>query len=151
MFLPGFRVLKRLPWALLFVVSGAALTQLQPWFLQSWEKQFNVHGRGGDLGYYAGLALEKAFGDVGSIVALVCVYVISLIWLPGIRPVAIVKQIFLGTRALARKAATEREQKRLAAADERDDVVSFGDRERGERRRRVTHERDADYERGKKL
>jgi DNA segregation ATPase FtsK/SpoIIIE, S-DNA-T family len=120
LFLPGFRVLKRLPWALLFVVSGAALTQLQPWFLQSWEKQFNVHGRGGDLGYYAGLALEKAFGDVGSIVALVCVYVISLIWLTGIRPVAIVKQIFLGMRGMARRAATEREQKRLAAADERE-------------------------------
>src|ERR1700757_5105436 len=120
LFLPGFRGLKRLPWALLFVVSGAALTQLQPWFLQSWEKQFNVHGRGGDLGYYAGLALEKAFGDVGSIVALVCVYVISLIWLTGIRPVAIVKQIFLGMRGMARRAATEREQKRLAAADERE-------------------------------
>ena len=47
LFLPGFRIFRRLPWALLFVVSGAALTQLQPWFLRSWEQQFKLLGPGG--------------------------------------------------------------------------------------------------------
>jgi S-DNA-T family DNA segregation ATPase FtsK/SpoIIIE len=121
LFLPGFRILKRLPWALLFVVSGAALTQLQPWFLRSWEQQFKLLGPGGMLGYWLGAGLlQNALGKIGSIVALICIYLVSLVWLTGIRPVAVLKQIFMGMRALARKAATEREQKRLAAADERE-------------------------------
>ena len=120
LFLPGFRILRRLPWALLFVVSGAALTQLQPWFLRSWEQQFKLLGPGGMLGYWVGAGLlQNALGKIGSIVALICIYLVSLVWLTGIRPVAIVKQIFSGMRALARQAATDREQKRLAAADER--------------------------------
>jgi DNA segregation ATPase FtsK/SpoIIIE, S-DNA-T family len=121
LFLPGFRVLIRLPWAVLFVVAGSALIQLQPWFLHGWEKQFNVHGPGGEIGYAVGAeVLQNALGETGSIVTLICIYLVSLIWLTGIRPVTILKQIFTGTRALARKAATEREQKRLAAADERE-------------------------------
>jgi len=121
LFLPGFRILKRLPWALLFVVSGAALTQLQPWFLRSWEQQFKLLGPGGMLGYWVGAGLlQNALGKIGSIVALVCIYLVSLVWLTGIRPVAMLKQIFSGMRALARQAATDREQKRLAAADERE-------------------------------
>ncbi|HEY2422537.1 MAG TPA: DNA translocase FtsK 4TM domain-containing protein, partial [Chthoniobacterales bacterium] len=121
LFLPGFRILRRLPWALLFVVSGAALTQLQPWFLRSWEQQFKLLGPGGMLGYWVGAGLlQNALGKIGSIVALMCIYLVSLVWLTGIRPVAIVKQIFSGMRALARQAATDREQKRLAAADERE-------------------------------
>jgi S-DNA-T family DNA segregation ATPase FtsK/SpoIIIE len=120
LFLPGFRIFKRLPWALLFVVSGSALTQLQPWFLRSWEQQFKLLGPGGMLGYWVGAGLlENALGKIGSIVALICIYLVSLVWLTGIRPVTIVKQIFLGMRVLARKAATDREQKRLASADER--------------------------------
>jgi DNA segregation ATPase FtsK/SpoIIIE, S-DNA-T family len=121
LFLPGFRIFKRLPWALLFVVSGSALTQLQPWFLRSWEQQFKLLGPGGMLGYWVGAGLlENALGKIGSIVALICIYLVSLVWLTGIRPVTILKQVFLGMRALARQAATEREQKRLAAADERE-------------------------------
>ncbi len=121
LFLPGFRIFRRLPWALLFVVSGAALTQLQPWFLRSWEQQFKLLGPGGMLGYWVGAGLlQNALGKIGSIVALICIYLVSLVWLTGIRPVAVVKQIFLGIRALARNAATEREQKRLAEADERE-------------------------------
>ncbi|MBV8275838.1 MAG: DNA translocase FtsK [Verrucomicrobia bacterium] len=121
LFLAGFRIFKRLPWALLFVVSGAALTQLQPWFLRSWEQQFKLLGPGGMLGYWVGAGLlQNALGKIGSIVALMCIYLVSLVWLTGIRPVAVLKQIFLGMRAVARKAATEREQKRLAAADERE-------------------------------
>ena len=121
LFLPGFRIFKRLPWALLFVVSGAALTQLQPWFLRSWEQQFKLLGPGGMLGYWVGAGLlQLVLGKIGSIVALIFIYLVSLVWLTGIRPVAVLKQIFLGMQALARKAATEREQKRLAAADERE-------------------------------
>jgi DNA segregation ATPase FtsK/SpoIIIE, S-DNA-T family len=125
LFLPGFRIFKRLPWALLFVVSGSGLAQLQPWFLRSWEQQFKLLGPGGMLGYWVGAGLlQNALGEIGSIVALICIYLVSLIWLTGIRPVTIVKQIFLGIRAMIRKAADDREQKRLAAADERERLES---------------------------
>jgi S-DNA-T family DNA segregation ATPase FtsK/SpoIIIE len=125
LFLPGFRILKRTPWALLFIITGSALTQLQPWFLSGWDRQFNVPGPGGMLGYWVGAGLlQNALGKIGSIVALVCVYLVSLVWLTGIRPVTVLKQIFSGTRALLHRAATEREQKRLAAADERERLES---------------------------
>src|SRR5258707_981321 len=125
LFLPGIRIFKRLPWALLFVVSGSGLAQLQPWFLRSWEQQFKLLGPGGMLGYWVGAGLlQNALGKIGSIVALICIYLVSLIWLTGIRPVTVIKQIFLGIRAVIRKAADERQQKRLAAADERERLDS---------------------------
>jgi S-DNA-T family DNA segregation ATPase FtsK/SpoIIIE len=125
LFLPGFRIFKRLPWALLFVVSGSGLAQLQPWFLRSWEQQFKLLGPGGMLGYWVGAGLlQNALGKIGSIVALICIYLVSLIWLTGIRPVTVIKQIFLGIRAVIRKAADAREQKRLAAADQRERLDS---------------------------
>jgi S-DNA-T family DNA segregation ATPase FtsK/SpoIIIE len=119
LFLSGFRILTRLPWALIFVVAGAALVQLQPWFLHGWEKQFNVRGPGGELGYWVGAdLLGNALGNIGSIIALACIYLVSLVWLTGIRPVTVLKQILSGVGALFRKAATEREQRKLAAADQ---------------------------------
>jgi S-DNA-T family DNA segregation ATPase FtsK/SpoIIIE len=125
LFLPGFRIFKRLPWALLFVVSGSGLAQLQPWFLRSWEQQFKLLGPGGMLGYWVGAGLlQNALGKIGSIVALICIYLVSLIWLTGIRPLTVIKQIFLGIRAVIRKAADQREQKRLAAADQRERLDS---------------------------
>jgi DNA segregation ATPase FtsK/SpoIIIE, S-DNA-T family len=121
LFLPGFRVLIKLPWAMIFVFAGAALVQLQPWFLHGWEKQFNVRGPGGELGYWLGAELsENALGKTGSMVSLGCIYLISLIWLTGIRPVTVLKQTLSGINNLLRKAATDREQKRLAAADQRE-------------------------------
>jgi S-DNA-T family DNA segregation ATPase FtsK/SpoIIIE len=119
LFLPGFRVFKRLPWAALFVLSGAALAQLQPWFLDL--KLPVPEGPGGFAGKWIGsVFLQNALGQIGSVIALVVIYLVSLIWLTGIRPILIVKQTVLGTKALFRKMANEGERKRLAAADERE-------------------------------
>jgi S-DNA-T family DNA segregation ATPase FtsK/SpoIIIE len=121
LFLPGFRVFKRLPWAALFVFSGAALAQLQPWFLRNWEQEFKVEGPGGFAGKWIGsVFLQNALGQTGSVIALVVIYLVSLIWLTGIRPILIVKQTVLGMKAMLRKMADEGERKRLAAADERE-------------------------------
>jgi len=110
LFLSGFRILTRLPWAFIFVVAGAALVQLQPWFLHGWEKQFNVRGPGGELGYWVGAdLLGNALGNIGSIIALACIYLVSLVWLTGIRPVIVLKQILSGVGAMFRKAAAERD------------------------------------------
>jgi DNA segregation ATPase FtsK/SpoIIIE, S-DNA-T family len=120
LFLPGFRIFRRLPWAALFVLTGAALAQIQPWFLHNWEQEFKVEGPGGFAGKWIGnLLLQNVLGQIGSVIALLVIYLISLIWLTGIRPVLIVKQTLSGLRGFFRKIADEGERKRLAAADER--------------------------------
>jgi DNA segregation ATPase FtsK/SpoIIIE, S-DNA-T family len=53
------------------------------------------------------------------VIALLVIYLISLIWLTGIRPFLIIKQTVLGIRGLLRKMAEESERKKLAAADQR--------------------------------
>jgi DNA segregation ATPase FtsK/SpoIIIE, S-DNA-T family len=120
LFLPGFRIFRRLPWAALFVLTGAALAQIQPWFLRNWEQEFKVEGPGGFAGKWIGnLLLQNVLGQIGSVIALLVIYLISLIWLTGIRPILIVKQTVLGLGGFFRKMANEGERKRLAAADER--------------------------------
>jgi DNA segregation ATPase FtsK/SpoIIIE, S-DNA-T family len=120
LFLPGFRIFKRLPWAILFVLTGAALAQLQPWFLRNWEQEFKVEGPGGVAGKWIGnLFLQNVLGQIGSLIALLVIYLISLIWLTGIRPFFIIKQTALGMHGLFRKMAKENERKRLEAGDER--------------------------------
>jgi DNA segregation ATPase FtsK/SpoIIIE, S-DNA-T family len=120
LFLPGFRIFRRLPWAALFVLTGAALAQIQPWFLHNWEQEFKVEGPGGFAGKWIGnLLLQNVLGQIGSVIALLVIYLISLIWLTGIRPVLIVKQTVSGLRGFFRRIADEGERKRLAAADER--------------------------------
>jgi S-DNA-T family DNA segregation ATPase FtsK/SpoIIIE len=120
LFLPGFRIFKRLPWAILFVFTGAALAQLQPWFLRNWEQEFKVEGPGGFAGKWIGsLFLQNVLGQTGSVIALVVIYLISLIWLTGIRPILIVKQAALAIKTLFRRMAAASERKRLAAADAR--------------------------------
>jgi S-DNA-T family DNA segregation ATPase FtsK/SpoIIIE len=120
LFLPGFRLFRRIPWAILFVLTGAALAQLQPWFLRNWEQEFKVEGPGGFAGKWIGtLFLQNVLGQIGSVIALVVIYLISLIWLTGIRPILIIKQAASGMKALFRKMADENERKRLEAADER--------------------------------
>jgi DNA segregation ATPase FtsK/SpoIIIE, S-DNA-T family len=120
LFLPGFRIFKRLPWAALFVLTGAALAQIQPWFLRNWEQEFKVEGPGGFAGKWIGnLFLQNVLGQIGSVIALLVIYLISLIWLTGIRPVLIIKQAVSGLGGLLRKMADAGERKRLAATDER--------------------------------
>jgi S-DNA-T family DNA segregation ATPase FtsK/SpoIIIE len=120
LFLPGFRIFQRVPWAMLFVLTGAALAQIQPWFLHNWEQEFKVEGPGGFAGKWIGnLFLQNVLGQIGSVIALLVIYLISLIWLTGIRPVLIVKQTVSGLRDFFRRMAEEGERKRLAAADER--------------------------------
>jgi DNA segregation ATPase FtsK/SpoIIIE, S-DNA-T family len=120
LFLPGFRIFKRLPWAVLFLLTGAALAQIQPWFLHNWEQEFKVEGPGGFAGKWIGnLLLQNVLGQIGSVIALLVIYLISLIWLTGIRPILVAKQTVLGLRGFFRKMADESERKRLAATDER--------------------------------
>jgi DNA segregation ATPase FtsK/SpoIIIE, S-DNA-T family len=118
--LPGFRILRRLPWACVFVISGAAVAHLQPWFLHSWRRDFNIMGPGGWTGYWLGALLLNMLGQVGSIISLSVIYLISLIWLTGIRPIYLVKHSIQSTKDLFRRMVEESERRRMQASNERE-------------------------------
>jgi DNA segregation ATPase FtsK/SpoIIIE, S-DNA-T family len=120
LFLPNFRIAKRLPWALLFLISGASVIHLQPWFMHNWKQEFNILGPGGWTGYwFGGYLLLNALGQIGSMISLSVVYVVSLIWLTGIRPIHLIKQSIQGAKDFFQKIIADNERRRLEAADER--------------------------------
>jgi S-DNA-T family DNA segregation ATPase FtsK/SpoIIIE len=118
--LPGFRIMRRLPWAVVFVISGAAVAHLQPWFLHTWRHDFNIMGPGGWTGYLLGALLLNMLGQVGSIISLSVIYLVSLIWLTGIRPVYLVKHSIQSTKDLFRRMVEESERRRMQASNERE-------------------------------
>jgi DNA segregation ATPase FtsK/SpoIIIE, S-DNA-T family len=120
LFLAGFRIIKRLPWAVAFIVSGASVVHLQPWFLHTWRHEFNIMGPGGWTGYWFGVLLLSMLGQIGSIIALSVVYLVSLVWLTGIRPIFLVKQSIQGARSFFLSIVQERERRRMQAANERE-------------------------------
>jgi len=120
LFLAGFRIIKRLPWAVAFIVSGAAVLHLQPWFLHTWRHEFNIMGPGGWTGYWFGALLLVMLGQIGSIIALSVVYLVSLVWLTGIRPIFLVKQSIQGAKDFFLGMVQARERRRMQAANERE-------------------------------
>jgi S-DNA-T family DNA segregation ATPase FtsK/SpoIIIE len=120
LFLPSFGIIRRLPWALLFTISGASLVNLQSWVLRTWRHDFNIMGPGGWTGYWFGTILLNLLGQMGSIIALSMVYLVSLVWLTGIRPIHALKQAIRGLRDFWRKTLQEHERRRLQAANERE-------------------------------
>ncbi len=93
LFVPGLVVGRRLGWMTLFVLCGACLAQLQPWFLHGWNRDFNAHGPGGLVGSW--LVGEKGheglfrltLGSAGSAIFLFLAYLCTLILMTGLHPV----------------------------------------------------------------
>jgi S-DNA-T family DNA segregation ATPase FtsK/SpoIIIE len=93
------RVIPRLVWIVLFIVSCACLLQLQTQHLQGWRTAFNIHGPGGWVGFFIGKKLLLTWmGGVGSIILLTGIYVSSLILMTGLRPIHLVRQTVSGIR-----------------------------------------------------
>ena len=120
LFLPSFGIVRRLPWALIFIISGASLVGLQQWALKNWRHDFNIMGPGGWTGYWFGTLLLNLLGQIGSIIALLVVYLVSLIWLTGIRPIHAVKQMIQCLKDFWRKTLEEHERRRMQDANERE-------------------------------
>jgi len=100
LFYSRLRVLPRLGWIVLFLISGACLLQLQTQHLQGWRTAFNIQGPGGWVGYVIGKQLLLTWmGGVGSIILLAGVYVSSLILMTGLRPIHIVRQTVAAIRS----------------------------------------------------
>ncbi|MEY2559952.1 MAG: segregation ATPase FtsK/SpoIIIE, family [Verrucomicrobiota bacterium] len=100
LFHSNLRVTPRIPWIVLFIVSGACLLQLQTQHLQGWRTAFNIQGPGGWVGYFIGKKMLLTWmGSVGSIILLTGIYVSSLILMTGLRPIHIVRQTVVGIRS----------------------------------------------------
>jgi len=95
-----FSLKGRIGWSFLFILSGASLLHLQPWFLAGWNRAFHIEGPGGWFGKYVG---EKAFGNalgfVGSAIVLTGLYLASLILLTGFHPIRFVRMCVSGIAA----------------------------------------------------
>ena len=99
LFQPNLRIVPRVVWIVLFIVSGACLLQLQTRYFRGWHSAFNIQGPGGAVGYFLGRTfLLNAMGKVGSFVLLISVYAASLILMTGLRPIHLVRQCVAGTR-----------------------------------------------------
>src|SRR5690606_14877365 len=91
---PAFRMMRRLHWMTVFILSGSCLLAVQHLFLQGWTRVMNTAGPGGELGDLLGTRLiEPLFGVVGSIVLLGIIYLISVIRITGIHPVLVLRKV----------------------------------------------------------
>lgn len=106
LFHPQLHVTRRIPWIVLFILSGACLDQL--WdisHLLGLKVPVDIQGPGGLIGYRLadenrGL-LRAALGPVGSLILVVGVYATTLILVTGLRPIHIVREMVRGTRRSA--------------------------------------------------
>ena len=133
LFAPGVRVGRRLGWMTLFVLCGAGLAQVQPWFLH-WNADFNAYGPGGLFGQWLvgtprreGL-LRSLVGPAGAGIVLALAYVCTLILMTGLHPI---DQLTRAIHASRTGLATWRERtaaNRLARASQQERLEM--DRER---------------------
>ena len=122
LFHPRLRAVPRIPWIVLFIISGACLDQV--WdisHLLGLKVPVDIQGPGGLIGYrladeHRGL-LRAALGPVGSLILLVGIYATTLILVTGLRPIHLIRETVGATRRLG---ATLREwqlRRRLRKAD----------------------------------
>ena len=103
LFYPRLRVALRIPWIILFLISGACLDQA--WgisHLLGRKVPVDIQGPGGLIGYrlsdeHRGL-LPAALGPVGSVLLVVAVYLTTLILVTGLRPIHLVREMVNLTR-----------------------------------------------------
>jgi len=122
LFYPRLRVAPRIPWIVLFVVSGACLDQF--WdvsHLLGLKVPVDIQGSGGMIGYgfsdqRRGL-LPAALGPVGSFILLVGIYSTTLILMTGLRPIHLIREMVLATRRAVGRMREWRLRRRIRRSD----------------------------------
>ena len=114
---PEASLLRKLPWVVLFVLSGACLLQIQHAALRDWPSLMHVRGPGGEIGLWLGKHFfEQTFNRIGSLLLLGGAYVSSLVLMTGIHPVLVVRKGI----ALVPVLLERYRQWQIARADERE-------------------------------
>jgi S-DNA-T family DNA segregation ATPase FtsK/SpoIIIE len=122
LFYPRLGFVPRIPWIILFLISGACLDQA--WgisHLLGRKVPVDIQGPGGLIGYRLsdenrGL-LPAALGPVGSVLLLVAVYLTTLILVTGLRPIHLVREMVSLTRRSVAKQAEWRVRRRIRKSD----------------------------------
>ena len=122
LFYPRLRVTPRIPWIVLFIVSGACIDQL--WdisHLIGLKVPVDIQGSGGLLGYrladeHRGL-LRAALGPVGSALLVLGIYATTLILVTGLRPIHLVRETVITTHRAATRLREWQLQRRLRKLD----------------------------------
>ncbi|MFL6499636.1 MAG: DNA translocase FtsK [Candidatus Udaeobacter sp.] len=122
LFYPRLRFVPRIPWIILFLISGACLDQA--WGITHFLGRtvpVDIQGPGGLIGYrlsdeHRGL-LPAALGPVGSVLLLVAVYLTTLILVTGLRPIHLVREMVSLTRRSVAKQAEWRVRRRIRKSD----------------------------------
>jgi S-DNA-T family DNA segregation ATPase FtsK/SpoIIIE len=122
LFYPRLRVALRIPWIILFLVSGACLDQA--WgisHLLGRKVPVDIQGPGGLIGYrlsdeHRGL-LPAALGPVGSVLLVVAIYLTTLILVTGLRPIHLVREMVNLSRRSVAKMAEWRVRRRIRKSD----------------------------------
>lgn len=122
LFYPRLRVALKIPWIVLFLISGACLDQA--WgisHLLGRKIPVDIQGPGGLIGYRLseetrGL-LPAALGPVGSVLLVVAVYLTTLILVTGLRPIHLVREMVNLTRRSVAKMAEWRVRRRIRKSD----------------------------------
>jgi DNA segregation ATPase FtsK/SpoIIIE, S-DNA-T family len=121
LFYPGLRIAPRLAWIILFIISGACLFHVQPYYLHGWRTAYNIQGPGGWIGYAfaderRGL-LRNALGPLGSLLLLIGIYVTTLILVTGLRPIHLVRETVAVMRRMSVKLQEWQLRRRLRRSD----------------------------------
>src|SRR5215468_1706013 len=125
LFYPRLRVVLRIPWIILFLISGACLDQA--WgisHLLGRKVPVDIQGPGGLIGYrlsdeHRGL-LPVALGPFGSVLLVVAVYLTTLILVTGLRPIHLVREMVNFTRRSVAKLREWRVRRRIRKSDLRE-------------------------------
>jgi S-DNA-T family DNA segregation ATPase FtsK/SpoIIIE len=122
LFYPRLRFVLRIPWIVLFLISGACLDQA--WgisHLLGRKIPIDIQGPGGLIGYRLsdethGL-LPAALGPVGSVLLVLAIYLTTLILVTGLRPIHFVREMVNLTRRSVAKMAEWRVRRRIRQSD----------------------------------
>jgi DNA segregation ATPase FtsK/SpoIIIE, S-DNA-T family len=133
LFYPRLRVLLRIPWIVLFLISGACLDQA--WgitHLLGRQVPVDIQGPGGLIGYrlsdeQRGL-LPAALGPVGSLLLVVAIYLTTLILVTGLRPIHLVREMVSLARRSVAKMAEWRVRRSIRKSDLREKLKTEKER-----------------------
>ncbi len=133
LFYPRLRMAIRIPWIVLFLVSGACLDEA--WgisHLLGRKVPVDIRGPGGLIGYglsneHHGL-LPAALGPMGSVLLIVGVYLTTLILVTGLRPIHLVREMVNLTRRSVAKLHEWRVRRRIRKSDLREKLKTEKER-----------------------